>query len=189
MERLDLPNVVNKESIRSIYKDVHNIVHPMERKKKPITKEGAISRLESLCSRSEQCEYDLEQKMFRWGLPKPDREEVMAHLKEHRYVDNARFARSYANDKARFSSWGPFKIRIELAKKRIPGTMITEALQNVEQDVWREGLWKIATSKARSLDIKGEDGYDDRQKLYRYLLSRGFPSKACSSVIRKLLQA
>lgn len=154
--------------------------------KKPITKEGAIARLESLCSRSEQCEYDLDRKMINWGLNSTQRKEILVHLKENKYLDNARFSRSYVNDKARFSSWGPYRIRLELIKKRIDKTFIDDALRQVDPAIWKEGLLKCAVSKTKNLDLTGEEGYSECQKLFRYLISRGFPSTASSKAVKMM---
>lgn len=151
--------------------------------KKEIDKEKALERLAGLCSRSEQCEYNLIQKLFKWGLPASDRKEIIDYLKENKYVDDGRYAKSYANDKARFSGWGPFKIRLELSKCKIPPQMIKEALDRVENSVWREGLLKNAESKAKNLDLLGEESYQNQQKLYAYLISRGFPSGASGKAV------
>lgn len=159
--------------------------------RKEITKEKALERLEALCNRSEQCEFDLNRKLVNWGVSPSDREEILNSLKADRYLDDERYARSFAGDKARFSYWGPQKIRMELIKKRIPAGKISEALQHVESKVWREGLLKNAASKARSLDLLGEEGWENGQKLYRYLMSRGFPSSAASKAVaymRKLMK-
>lgn len=158
----------------------------MKRKEK--TKEEALLRLENLCSRSEQCEFELERKMIGWGVRREDRKAILEELRENRYVDDKRFARSYANDKARFSAWGPNKIRMELIKRHIKSSDISEALHGVEQEVWKTGLLRNARSKAKNLqlDLEGEEGYLERQKLYRYLIGRGFPSSAVSAVVKKL---
>lgn len=146
--------------------------------KKLITKEKALERLQSLCGRSEQCEFDLIRKMINWGINPSDRKEILEYLKENRYLDEARFSRSFANDKARFSAWGPKKIRIELIKRKINSSLISEALHNVDQKYWKEGLLRIANSKAKTLDLVGEESRENKQKLFRYLISRGFPSKS-----------
>lgn len=154
------------------------------RGRKPITKEKAIEKLESLCSRSEQCEYELRKKLNNWGIRQGDIKEIIDHLIEQRYLDDGRYARSFAHDKARFSSWGPFKIRIELARRRINPLLISEALQNIDQSVWKEALKKVSETKSRSLDlVSEEEGYVGRQKLFRYLISRGFPSSASSKAV------
>ena len=151
--------------------------------KKPITKEKALERLESLCSRSEQCQSDLIRKLINWGITSTDRKEIMETLIENRFVDDARFARSYASDKARFSAWGPNKIKAELIKRRIKANLISEALKNVEQATWKSGLLRCVSNKAKNLDLTGEEEWDNRQKLFRYLISRGFPSSSVSKAI------
>ena len=154
--------------------------------KKPITSEAACLKMASLCSRSEQCEADILKKLMNLGLSSGDRKEVMEYLKEERYVDNHRFAGSYARDKARFSSWGPLKIKAMLISKRIPSAIITEALRSVESQVWKDGINKLAAAKSKSLDLTGNDGREDRIKLYRYLLGRGYTSAQSIETVRNM---
>lgn len=149
----------------------------------PITKEKALQRLQTLCCRAEQCEHDITQKLYVWRLPATERREIIEFLKENRYIDDFRYAKSFAHDKARFSGWGPNKINIELRKKRIPAPQIKEALSLIDNDVWKESLIKNASAKSRHLDLIGEEEYNNRQKLFRYLVSRGFPSSASSKAV------
>lgn len=142
-----------------------------------------------LCSRSEQCESELVRKLFNWGISKSEQGEIMDHLKENKFVDDARFARSFARDKARFSAWGPIKIKAELFKRKIPESYIKEAIAGVEPSVWKEGILKCARVKAKNLDFSGEEAYGNRQKLFRYLISRGFPSSLSTKAISFILRS
>lgn len=151
--------------------------------KKPLTKDKALERLASLCSRSEQCVFDIRKKLFNWGLSRKECEEVISYLLENKYVDEARFARSYTHDKARFSSWGPLKIKMELSLRKINKVFIQEAVESIDGEIWKEGLLKTAISKSKGLDLIGEDGRNNRQKLFRYIVSRGFPSSASSKAV------
>ena len=151
--------------------------------KKPVTKESALLRLASLCSRSEQCEFDINRKMLNWGLNSSQRQELLEYLKENKYLDESRFARSFTNDKARFSAWGPYKIRLELRRRRINNNLITEAISNVEQEIWKEGLLKNLNSKAKNLDLTGEEAKENMHKLYQALIRKGFPSQASSKAV------
>lgn len=155
----------------------------MIKRRKPLLKEEALNRLESLCSRSEQCEFDLIRKLINWGLHGDDRKEIIENLRENKFVDDKRFARCYANDKARFSAWGPYKIKFELIKRKIMQPYISAALSNVPNDVWKEGILRCAAVKSRNLNLMGEEGYEDRQKLFKYLISRGYPSASASKVV------
>ena len=158
----------------------------MERRKKEITIEGAIERMASLCSRSEQCELEIIRKLIKLGLPSSQRQEVIDYLVENRYIDNARYARSFAHDKARFSYWGPYKIKAELALRRIPATMITDAIGSIEDETWETGLMKCAESKSRNLDLWGEEGQKNCRKLYAYLINHGYAGSDVSRVIKTL---
>lgn len=151
---------------------------------KPVTKEKALERMTSLCSRSEQCESDINRKLINWGLGAADRQEIITYLKENRFVDDARFARSYANDKSRFSHWGPYKIKIELVNRRIKASVINAALKAVPQQVWKDSLLKVALNKAKTLDLTGEDSFNESHKLFRYIVSRGFPSAVASKAVK-----
>ena len=152
-------------------------------RKSPVSKEKALERLKSLCSRAEHCEFELNRKMINWGLGSSDRKEIIELLSNERYVDDARFAMSFAHDKAMFSAWGPAKIRLELIKRKINSKSISEALSKVGSEVWKEGLLKCARSKSANLELTGETGRENRNKLYRYLLSRGFPSGVASKAV------
>lgn len=155
-------------------------------RKKIITKEKALERLTSLCGRSEQCEWEIQRKLLNWRIPKEERDEIIDYLKENRYVNDQRYAASFANDKARFSAWGPQKIRIELFKRKIKPEYISAALQRVGQVVWKDGLIKNAKSKAKNLDLTGEHGRENTAKLQRYLMARGFPSGVVAKVVGRI---
>lgn len=150
---------------------------------KPITKEKALDRLASLCSRSEQCEFDLNRKLINWGISNSDRKVVIDYLKENRFIDDARYAKSFTYDKARFSYWGPYKIQFELSRRKINPQFIKEAINHVNQTIWKEGLLHNAESKGKTLDLIGINSYQERQKLFRYLVNRGFPSNASSKAV------
>ena len=154
--------------------------------KKLITEEKAKLKMADLCARSEQCEYDILQKLIKMRLPSAIRENIIRFLKDERFIDEERYARCFAKDKCRFSAWGPFKIRQALALKRIKGTTIAEALEAIDDKDWKEAIDKAATTKIRlTKDFDAKD-YESKMRLYKYLLSRGFTSKQISSALQRL---
>lgn len=155
--------------------------------KKPVTPEGAKIRMADLCARSEQCEYDISQKLYRMGIFPNASSEIIDYLKENKFVDNARFARSYALDKCRFSAWGPYKIRQGLAAKRVASSDIASAIESLEEEDVMSAARHVAKAKARTLDLYGEDYRNQRLKLYRHILSRGFDSRIASLVAKEVI--
>ena len=145
-----------------------------------------LLKMADLCSRSEQCEYDIIQKLYRSGLNADDRNKIINYLVDNRYIDNGRFARSYASDKCRFLSWGPYKIRMMLAAKRISSSDIRDALENISDEEWEEAVMRRARSKGKSLNIDLPDGRDVRLKLYRHLISQGFSTDLAKMALNRL---
>lgn len=136
-----------------------------------------------LCSRSEQCEADIRRKLQLMGIPGSAATEIIDDLTAQRFIDNSRYARAFANDKARFSGWGQHKIKAALAVKRISSSDISEAIENVESEIFQEAADRACAAKARTLDLTE---YTDRTKLTRHLLSKGFTSSEISRAISKL---
>jgi len=159
----------------------------MEQKKskRPVTEEQMKLRLASLCARSEQCEYDIAEKLRRSGLDAEACRRIFATLREGRFVDNARFARSFARYKAEYCGWGRQKIIAGLMAKRIPSSLITKALESLDDDIFDAPLMKAARAKARTLDLTQ---YTDRMKLMRHLLSRGYTSDEARHALANLQQ-
>ena len=150
---------------------------------KPPTKESLLLRLASLCARSEQCESDLVRKIYAKGLGPSDVVWVMQNLRERAFVDDARFARSFARDKVRFSAWGRRKIRAALIAKRISEATISAAFEQIDPDDYADALARTARAKVARLDLTDRD---DRVRLFRHLVSRGFESDMAMAEIKKL---
>ncbi len=150
-------------------------------KKKTANPDTLRLKMADLCARSEQCEYEIREKLRKQMLPSSEIEKILSFLIKERFIDNSRYAHSFTNDKVRFSGWGRNKIRQALALRRIPSQMISEALSEIDQEEYNSALFKAANAKAKNLDL---EEYDDRARLYRHLLSRGYESSLISDAIR-----
>ncbi len=151
-------------------------------RREPITPEMALSRLATLCARAERCRYELEQKLFAWGINQADRESILERLERDRYFDDARFAAAFARDKALYARWGRRKIEAALRLKRIPAAEIAEAIARLDEEEYRAAMLDALAAKARS--IKEGDSYEGRSKLYRFGLSRGYEPSLLAAAIR-----
>lgn len=140
-------------------------------------------RMAGLCARSEQCSGDIRTKLLKAGLPRDRTEELIGFLRRERFLDDARYARAFARDKARLGCWGPRKIRLHLGAKGVDDTTASAAIAEVDAEDFVEGARKAAEAKARNLDLTARE---DIAKLYRHLLSRGFDSDLTARTIKEL---
>lgn len=151
--------------------------------KKPADPEVLLKRMAGLCAKSEQCTFDISLKLYKARLPLDKRDEIIEYLTANRYLDDSRFARSFANYKVRFSAWGKRKIRMALAAKRIDSALISQALDSISDEDYMEALNRVIQAKQRDLDISDRE---QRAKLYRSLLSRGFEPELISKALSTL---
>ncbi len=139
-----------------------------------MTKEQALSKAMKLCSSREYAPFDIDQKLGGWGIPDDEKEWVIAQLRNEKFIDDFRMARSYANDKLRFNKWGKIKIKILLQQKGIDSQAIEEALANLDLEEYKKILEEELNKKRKS--IKDTDDYRIRAKLFNFGSGRGFES-------------
>ena len=143
-----------------------------------------LNKAATYASRCEHCESEVREKLLIWGGTSEETDEIIAYLIEERYIDNQRYANSYAKDKFRFNHWGKYKISIMLRSKDIESETIEEALDQIDEEEYLEKLQQILKDKLRSLKYSSE--YEKKGKLFKFAQSRGFESSAISKVINSI---
>lgn len=144
----------------------------MAKQPKAYSPEYALARLQALCSRSEKCVYDLQLKLQKWGVSTDDAQKIIVRLQADKFVDEERYAHAYVREKTRFSKWGRQKITQMLKSKRIPSTLIENALAEINQNKYEEELRILLEKKNAS--IKADTLNERKAKLLRFALSRGY---------------
>lgn len=139
---------------------------------KEVTEQGAYLQLAQLCARSEHCQYELTEKMRRWGMSNEVQARVMARLVGERYVDDERYARAFVRDKIRYNKWGRRKVEQGLWAKHIDDDIRERVLGEVGDDEYLGVLRPLLQQKRRS--VKADSDYELNQKLVKFALSRGF---------------
>ncbi|HAQ21854.1 MAG TPA: RecX family transcriptional regulator [Prolixibacteraceae bacterium] len=144
----------------------------------------AYDKAALVCSRSEKCTSEVEDKLNVWGLSAEESEPVIKKLISEKYLDNERFARAYAKDKFRFNRWGKQKIEYMLRTKKINQETVQLALEEITDEGYYNELLKLITDKGKT--IKAKDQYDKRNKLMRFAMGRGFESGIIYAAFKEL---
>jgi len=79
-------------------------------------------------NRRESTEAEMRARLERAGIEPPDAEQAIAVLLEQDYLDDARFARLFAQDKRELEQWGSDRIRQALLARGVPSELIEDAL-------------------------------------------------------------
>lgn len=145
----------------------------------------AKSRLEALCAYQERCSWELEQKMLKWEVDYEDRNRLLAHLIEHNFLNEERFAEAFTSGKVNIKRWGRIKIRIELKRKFISNYSIKKAIEGIDLNVYITNLEKLALQKFESLRNE-KDSFKKRIKLLRFLSSKGYENDLINDRVNQL---
>lgn len=149
---------------------------------KELTEKEVLSRLQTLCARSEHCSHEMREKMMRWGVASDVQDKIVDRLIDDKFIDDERFARVFISDKLRFNHWGRRKIEQALFQKRIPKQISQPILNEITDQEYIEQLIPLIKSKRKSLSSV-EDDYELRQRLVRFALQRGFTFDVIRQVI------
>lgn len=94
----------------------------------------AFNKASDLLSRRDHSEKELLLKLRQKGC-EAGAEQAIEKLKGYGYVDDYRFAQSYASELRRLKHFGKRRIELELMKKGVDRSIISETLEEIEFDV------------------------------------------------------
>lgn len=145
----------------------------------------AIQKCADWCSQSEHCEFEVREKLQKYGVENDAIDKIICQLKEERYIDNSRYANYFAKDRARFNGWGPIKIKFQLSLKKIDTEIINDAISLVDSNIFEEQLRKVVQSKVKM--SRQVDNQKLKASLLRLGYSRGFEYQMIARVVKLVL--
>ncbi len=138
----------------------------------PLTKTEALIRLQKYCAYQDRCHQEVRNKLIQLKVFGDELEEVIADLIQDNFLNEERFARSYARGKFRFKKWGKRKILGELKRRKISEYCIKKAFTEIDDEEYMEVLYKVLEKKIDSTN--GKNKYEIKQKVVNYAIQRGF---------------
>lgn len=153
--------------------------------RKVYTVDEIKKKLEYYCAYQDRCHQEVEKKLSEFRLIPEAREMILLHLMQHNFLNEERFAKSFARGKFRIKQWGKKRIVQELKFRDISAYNIKSALKEIDEEEYFATLQKIAEVKERT--IKEKNAYQKKQKLYQYLYRKGYESELIQEVINEII--
>ena len=144
----------------------------MDRKKNSLTPEQAKEKIYRFCAYQERAHQEVKNKLYGYGLYRDDVDDILAHLIEEGFLNEERFAKTFAGGKFRIKGWGRIKIINALEARGITANCIRMGLKEIEEKEYRASLVNILKKKIETLDKNNL--FIVRDKAARYAISRGF---------------
>lgn len=156
----------------------------MNKPKQPLTVAQATNRAAALCSRSEQASGDIRKKLLLWGLNASDASSVLRDLTEQGFIDDARYARAFVNDRFAFNGWGKIKIAHQLHLKGISTGDIDQAMTVINDEQYRQRLIELLSAKW--LSVQDREPRAAWAAMMRFAASRGFEADIARECIQQV---
>ena len=111
-------------------------------------------------------------------------DEIIAHLIGSNFLNESRFACSFARGKHRIKHWGKIRIVNELKFRKITTYNINLALKEITAEEYADTFHSLAE---RQWDLINEtSALKKRKKICDYLLRRGFESNLVYEKVKEL---
>lgn len=144
-------------------------------KQKNHTVDEAKRKLEYYCSYQERCHLEVIEKLKSLNMIPQAIDTIVVHLIENNFLNEERFATTFARGKHNIKKWGKIRIGNELKYRQISKYNIDKALKEVSPEEYlktfhdlSEKQWDASTEK---------NPQKKKKKFCDYLLRKGYESQ------------
>lgn len=132
----------------------------------------ALLKAANYCAYQERTQREVRQRLRDWGLLPDEAEEVIAELIIEGFLNEERYAKTYAGGKFRVKEWGRQKIAYELKLKGLSARNIQTGLAEIDDETYQATLSELLRKKAATL--RKDSPLVRKQKLARFAIGKGY---------------
>ena len=132
----------------------------------------AREKIQAYCAYQERCHMEVTMKLKSWGLIQEAIDLLIVELIQFNFLNEERYARSFARGKFRIKKWGKIKIRMALKKRDINFKCIDLSMLEIDDKTYFNTLKELLQKKNET--VKETNSYKRKMKLTSYLVSRGY---------------
>lgn len=148
------------------------------------TPKEALVKLEHFCAYQERCHAEVITKLYSLKMTSDEIESIVVQLIEGNFLNETRFACSFARGKHRIKFWGKIRITNELKIRQISSTNISLALKEISPEEYETTFNQLSE---RSWDAISEKNIlKKRKKFCDYMLRRGYESNLVYDKMKEL---
>ncbi|WP_448530133.1 regulatory protein RecX [Raineya sp.] len=154
--------------------------------KKVVSVKEALQKMASWCAYQERSQYEVRKKLKEtYLLDSEEMEWIIAELITQGYINEERFAKTFAGGKFRIKKWGKRKIRQALQMHHITEYCIKEALKEIPDEDYEATVRELLIKKNRQ--ISERNPLKRKQKLAYYAIGKGFESDIVWDIVNEMV--
>src|ERR1044071_1061403 len=141
-------------------------------RKKKLTPTEALAKIYRYCAYQERSHSEVKDKLFGFGLPSDEVDQILSRLITEGFVNEERFAKAFAGGKFRMQKWGRIKIENELNALGLSRNFIKRGMTEISDDDYKKTLHQLLEKKNKL--VTESDPFKKRNKLAQFAIGRGF---------------
>lgn len=154
-------------------------------KTKSYTVKEATLLLERYCIYQDRCHTEVEKKLKALNIITEAQEIIIIHLIQNDFLNEERFAKSFARGKFNIKKWGKYKIKNELKFRQISAYNIKTAMNEIDDELYLETITKLTIKKAATLNEKNI--FTKKKKVLNFLLQKGYEFKDVINIVNEII--
>ncbi len=143
-------------------------------------------KLQQFCAYQDRCHKEVIEKLQKMNMIPEAIDAIVTELIQDNFLNEERFARSFARGKFRIKKWGRLRIVRELKFRNISKFVIDAALKEIEETAYLNTLDELAQKRAKA--VKETNPLKRKKKIADYLLYRGWESHLVYQKINEIVK-
>lgn len=111
---------------------------------------------------------------------------IISELEKQNFLNEPRFAETFARGKFRIKQWGKNKIRQALREKGVATILIEQALKQIDLDEYYSVAEKLMLKKWTALGKTNQ--VETEVKVYRFMVARGFDASLAREIWKDIVR-
>jgi regulatory protein len=144
----------------------------------------AKGKLETYCAYQERCPWEVRKKLFEKGIQGEAAEKLIEELCLEGFLEEERFAKSFARGKFRIKKWGKTRIIQALQLRKINPKTIQAGLSEIDPEEYYDTLLTLTEKTWEKSNEK--DPFKKRFKVIHYLMGRGYEQDLVQEAVASL---
>jgi regulatory protein len=144
-----------------------------------------LSKIQKYCAYQERCHTEVRRKLFEYGLKSSDMDEIITNLILTNFLNEERYAKSFAGGKFRMKKWGRLKIVHALEANGVSKNCIQSGLKEIDADDYARTLREVLEKKNDA--VAETNIYSQRNKLSKFAIQKGYEPELVWKILREIL--
>ena len=172
-ENLKVGMIIDEEKLKKIAYE-ENLIN---------CKETALKIIE----RSYKTKKEMIKRLLEKGYALEEVNETLKFLEEYNFINDESYTKAFINDRTK--TQGKQKIKYALKNKGVSDEIIEEELSKLDMEKEKENANILALKKYSILIKRESDKYKLKEKIIRFLISRGYNYEVAKDAVNEILKS